>query len=452
MPCSTWTTKSPAARLRRSSRNGRVVSVALRALAAPVGARAEDLLLGDQHEALGREHHAARERADDDLAPSLGRLVEPRRVERREARLARDALVAEQRDEPLGLRLRARRDEDAQAVLAPVRDAPHERGERRVLALRRARRLHRARRGPRGRAPRGPAARAPTSNALEAARRPRRAIGGAVQRDHGARARARRERLLVAVERHRQERSAPALLLGVASLGARAARRARARVTDGGSSRTTTASSRHVREQRVELVVVRRQVPLGAEEGARRHDVVDQRARLGRRPVDRLGRAASTRARARATCAASRIASRTGGSHSCLDARARPCVVVCSIGIERLHRRARGRRRARPAPASRSTAATRRGARRAPRSSPGPRRRARAGTRPRRAPHEGVAIELRVGHDALGAPRELLARRRPCARGPRAGTTSTRHGCSCARWKSVAMRLIAARRSGFTSA
>ena len=39
----------------------------LRALAAPVGARAEDLLLGDQHEPVGREHDAARERTDDDL-------------------------------------------------------------------------------------------------------------------------------------------------------------------------------------------------------------------------------------------------------------------------------------------------------------------------------------------------------------------------------------------------
>ena len=89
-----------------------------RALAAAVRARAEDLLLGDEHEAVGRQHDAARERADDDLHLVAAALVEPRRVERREARLARDALVAEERDEPLGLRLRARGDEDAQPVLA----------------------------------------------------------------------------------------------------------------------------------------------------------------------------------------------------------------------------------------------------------------------------------------------------------------------------------------------
>ena len=52
----------------------------------------------------------------------------------------------------------------------------------------------------------------------------------------------------------------------------------------------------------------------------------------------------------------------------------------------------------------------------------------------------------------------LLSRRASSRRGTTlrasalAGTSSTRHGRSCARWYSVAMRLMAARRSGLTSA
>ena len=53
--------------------------------------------------------------------------------------------MPEERHEALGLRLRTRGHEDAQTVLAPVDDAPHERRQRRAFPLRGASALHGAR-------------------------------------------------------------------------------------------------------------------------------------------------------------------------------------------------------------------------------------------------------------------------------------------------------------------
>ena len=200
MPCSTWTTKSPAARLRRSSRNGaRRVGGARRARGAAVRARAEDLLLGDER----RARRPARPRRARASRPRLSASPASRRrasagSNAAEARLARDALVPEQRREALGLRLGARGDDDAQPVLVPVRDAPHERVERAGLALRRARRLHGARRGRRGRAPRDRAASRRGLEALEPRARRLALDGRAVQRDDARARRGGARRRLVA--------------------------------------------------------------------------------------------------------------------------------------------------------------------------------------------------------------------------------------------------------------
>src|SRR5262249_5705103 len=105
-------------------------------LASAVRAAAEDLLLGHEDDALGGQDDPARERADDDDGFLAARLVEPGGIERAEARLARDALMPEKGREALGLRLRARREEDLEPVAAPVRDAQREREERAGLALR----------------------------------------------------------------------------------------------------------------------------------------------------------------------------------------------------------------------------------------------------------------------------------------------------------------------------
>ena len=127
MPCSTWTTKSPTARLRRSSRKGRAAS--LRPCCARVARwarRAEDLLLGDEHEALGRER-PRRARAGRRRPRAVARVgsLEPRRDRtRRGAPCTRTPWCRRSVDEALDLRLGARGDEDAKPVLAPVRDAP----------------------------------------------------------------------------------------------------------------------------------------------------------------------------------------------------------------------------------------------------------------------------------------------------------------------------------------
>ena len=187
-----------------------------------------------------------------------------------------------------------------------------------------------------------------------------------------------------------------------------------------------------------------------------------RRRRRGRSPRRRRGRAPSwsasrscrascaTRMRARSTFSLARIASRAGGSQT--------SVLAASVTrglrgrVERLDREdevaveldARG-----------LVAAGR------------PHVEERAAHRERaRVLDDGNAQVARLGERARRAARDRGRRRpgpcacarerpragRPCVRAPAAGTTSTRNGRSRARCPSVAMRLSAERRSGFTSA
>ena len=189
-----------------------------------------------EDEPVGREHDPARERTYDDLDPAA-RLVEPRRVERAEAGLALDALVAQERGDPLRLRLRARRDEDSKPATLPVSDPPNERRQRRVLPPGRPRRLHGARQVfvVAGRDVERLRRRLERADAF--ARRAR--DGGAVQRDQRVGLELADDLALVSVEGPGQE-AGPALLVGVARRAlevlAQSSRQAR-RI-----SRTTTAS------------------------------------------------------------------------------------------------------------------------------------------------------------------------------------------------------------------
>ena len=157
----------------------------------PVRATAEDLLLGDEHEPVGREHRPARQGPDDDLGDVRAAVrrapFEPRGIERLEARAALDPLVTEERREPLGLRLRAGREEHAQSVLLPVRDASRERRERPLSSP-----WTRARTSPRapGRSDRASPGRSRPRAFSHTAIDPAAALlahdGRAMQRDHGA--------------------------------------------------------------------------------------------------------------------------------------------------------------------------------------------------------------------------------------------------------------------------
>ncbi len=247
-----------------------------------MGTRSEDLLLGDEHEAVGRQDDAARERPDDNL-DLRHVLVEPRRLERGEPRPTLDSLVAEEQDEPLGLRLRASHEKDAQPVITPVTHAAHERCERGILAPRGACRLDGA--GEVVVAARGEVER--VARGLEGAH-PSFGFardGGAVERDDPEHAEVAHDGLFVAVERLDEKgRPGVRLLLRVrlapldlAPYGPR----------DGGRIFEHHHSvTRDIGEHRVELVVVRRQERFGPEERAAVDDVVDERPRLGRRPVD----------------------------------------------------------------------------------------------------------------------------------------------------------------------
>ncbi len=117
---------------------------ALCALAPAVRTRAEDLLFGDEHEAIGRKDDAAPRVARRRLA--LRRAGSCRRATRESNAASRsgasDPLVAKEGHEPLSLRLRASRDEDAHSVVSPVKKTPHERRKPCALSFRRAGRFH----------------------------------------------------------------------------------------------------------------------------------------------------------------------------------------------------------------------------------------------------------------------------------------------------------------------
>jgi hypothetical protein len=87
-----------------------------------VGAGAEDLLLGDEGQPLAGATTPRASGADDDerraagAEGSLTEDVEERGIEGAEEGLHLDVAVAEQRDEALDLGLRARGEDDAQAV------------------------------------------------------------------------------------------------------------------------------------------------------------------------------------------------------------------------------------------------------------------------------------------------------------------------------------------------
>ncbi len=249
-------------------------------------AAAEDFFFGDEREPVGHEDDAARELADDD---------------RDDAALAlslystRDAEVTEERREALGLRLGARGDLDAEAVVVPVRDATNERRERRPATLRGARGLHGAREilvVARRQIQRGlPHQLERVETRAFAHRR------GPVQRDHAARVEPRGDLVLALEERRHEEMRAPFPHRG-ASRGAvdgrHVLRRAAARLAERAHDRRRIVEhhdrvGRDVVEERLHLVVERGHVRVRAEERPSARDVVDESARLERRHVDRVG-------------------------------------------------------------------------------------------------------------------------------------------------------------------
>ena len=257
-----------------------------------MGAAAEDLLFGDDDEAFAGKDHAAAERADHDggvvlvlaVAGALDALVEPGGVERGGADATADVLMTEQRGEALGLRLRARGEEHAEAAVLEVGDAPRDRGEGARASLGRTRRLDRAREvlvvG--GREMDDVARHLVLREALALAR-----DGGAVKDDHAMRVELADDLALGEEERLGQElrlgRLRGGVLRGAAELVEDDAR-------DGGRIGEDEASLLgQVLVERDERVVVRRQIRVGAEERATGRDVVDEDARLHRRPVDHVG-------------------------------------------------------------------------------------------------------------------------------------------------------------------
>ncbi len=268
----------------------RVVAPRL-ALARTVGAATEDLLLGDDHEAFAGQHHAAAERADHDLGVDLvlagararGALVEPRGVERRGAHAAAQVLVPQEAGEALGLGLGARGEKHAQPVLIPVADAARHRRERHAPALGGPRDLHRA----------GEVFVIGSCNVHAFARHlvAREALvlagdGRAVQHRHVAAREVGDDLRFLEEERGREELRLRRLRRGIGGGApqlveddARDRRRVReheARVL------------RKVVGERRELVVVRRQERVGPEERAAARDVVEE-ARLHGRKVDQVG-------------------------------------------------------------------------------------------------------------------------------------------------------------------
>ena len=192
----------------------------------------------------------------------------------------------EERHEALGLRLRARRHEDAEAMLAPVDDAADEGRQRGVLAPRGACALHGAREI-------DVVARREVHRLAGHLEGAEASLGFAgdgdpVQRDGDASGDLARDGGLVDVEGLGEERRHGALLLGGVAGSARQLV-AHGACDGGGIVQDDDGVVGDVREEWIEVVVVRREVALGAEEGAAVDDVVDEGAGLGGGPVDHLG-------------------------------------------------------------------------------------------------------------------------------------------------------------------
>ena len=105
-------------------------------------AGAEDLLLGDHHERLGRHHEPGREVADRDLRRAGRAAVEGGRGEGLRVALREGhAVVLQDRREPPGLRAGAGREHHAQTLVEPALRLARERDEPVLLAVRGAARL-----------------------------------------------------------------------------------------------------------------------------------------------------------------------------------------------------------------------------------------------------------------------------------------------------------------------